>query len=59
MKVELRDSAFDPLAELGSYPTESSALQGQHGATAIFGPGTVVPVAAEKILVELSERLGH
>jgi len=36
VKVELRDSAFDPLAELGSYPTESSALQGQHGATAIF-----------------------
>lgn len=36
MKVELRDSAFDPLAELRSYPTESSALQGQYGATAIF-----------------------
>jgi len=36
VKVELRDSAFDPLAELGFYRTDSSVPQGQYGATAIF-----------------------
>ena len=28
-----------------------------HGAAAIFGPGTVIPVAAQKVLEELNERL--
>lgn len=31
----------------------------QHGAAAIFGPGTVVPVAAQKVLEELMARLRH
>ena len=31
----------------------------QHGASAIFGPGTVIPVAAQKILMELQERLAE
>jgi methylmalonyl-CoA mutase len=30
-----------------------------HGAAAIFGPGTVIPVAAMKILEELKARLHH
>jgi methylmalonyl-CoA mutase len=30
-----------------------------HGAAAIFGPGTVIPVAAQKVLQELKNRLGH
>ncbi|WP_405284028.1 methylmalonyl-CoA mutase [Gaopeijia maritima] len=29
------------------------------GASAIFGPGTVVPVAAQRVLEELGARLGH
>jgi len=29
------------------------------GASAIFGPGTVIPVAAQKVLEELNSRLGH
>ncbi|MBX7251647.1 MAG: methylmalonyl-CoA mutase [Candidatus Promineofilum sp.] len=43
----------------GVIPAQDYDYLYEHGATAIFGPGTVVPVAAEKILVELSERLGH
>jgi len=30
-----------------------------HGATAIFGPGTVIAEAASQLLATLSERLGH
>ena len=28
-----------------------------HGAAAVFGPGTVIPVAAQKVLEELNHRL--
>ena len=31
----------------------------ENGAAAIFGPGTVIPVAAEKVLTELNKRLGY
>ena len=31
----------------------------EHGAAAIFGPGTVIPVAAEKLIAELNRRLGY
>lgn len=31
----------------------------EHGAAAIFGPGTVIPIAAEKVLTELNKRLGY
>ena len=34
-----------------------SPLGESTGAAAIFGPGTVIPVAAQKVLVELNERL--
>jgi methylmalonyl-CoA mutase len=30
-----------------------------NGANAIFGPGTVIPVAAQKVLNELNQRLGY
>jgi methylmalonyl-CoA mutase len=30
----------------------------EHGAIAIFGPGTVIPVAARKMLEELQHRSG-
>jgi methylmalonyl-CoA mutase len=30
-----------------------------HGAAAVFGPGTVIPIAAEKVLQEVYKRLGY
>jgi methylmalonyl-CoA mutase len=43
----------------GVIPAQDYEFLYAHGAAAIFGPGTVLPVAAEKILVELRRRLGH
>ena len=43
----------------GVIPAQDYDYLYAHGATAIFGPGTVVPVAAEKILAELNKRLEH
>ena len=43
----------------GVIPAQDYDYLYAHGATAIFGPGTVVPVAAERILGELRQRLGH
>ncbi len=43
----------------GVIPAQDYDYLYEHGATAIFGPGTVVPVAAEKILVALDNRLGQ
>jgi methylmalonyl-CoA mutase len=40
----------------GVIPAQDYDYLYAHGAAAIFGPGTVVPVAAEKILVELGRR---
>ncbi|MFS0643946.1 methylmalonyl-CoA mutase [Siminovitchia sp. 179-K 8D1 HS] len=31
----------------------------KHGASAIFGPGTVIPVAAQKVIEEIYRRLGY
>lgn len=42
----------------GVIPAQDYAFLREHGATAIFGPGTVIPVAAKKILEELRRRLG-
>lgn len=36
MKIELRDSPFEPLAELARYQGTLTGLRGQCGATAIF-----------------------
>lgn len=41
----------------GVIPAQDYDFLYENGATAIFGPGTVIPVAAEKILKELFERL--
>ena len=30
----------------------------EHGASAIFGPGTVIPIAAQKVIAELDRRHG-
>ena len=42
----------------GVIPAQDYQYLYEHGASAIFGPGTVIPVAAQKVLVELNERLG-
>ncbi|GAB4377254.1 MAG: methylmalonyl-CoA mutase [Calditrichia bacterium] len=42
----------------GVIPTQDYPFLLEHGASAIFGPGTVIPVAARKILEELFERIG-
>ncbi len=41
----------------GVIPAQDYEYLKANGAAAIFGPGTVVPVAAQKVLTELNERL--
>ena len=43
----------------GVIPAQDYAFLRENGAAAIFGPGTVIPVAAEKLLEELNRRLGY
>jgi methylmalonyl-CoA mutase len=43
----------------GVIPAQDYEFLREHGAVAIFGPGTVIPVAAEKLLEELNRRLGY
>ncbi len=43
----------------GVIPAQDYQFLYDHGAAAIFGPGTVIPVAAQKVLEELKRRLGH
>ena len=43
----------------GVIPAQDYQYLYEHGAAAIFGPGTVIPVAAQKVLAELGRRLGH
>lgn len=43
----------------GVIPAQDYAFLKEKGATAIFGPGTVIPVAAQKIMSELNRRLGY
>jgi methylmalonyl-CoA mutase len=42
----------------GVIPAQDYAFLREHGAAAIFGPGTVIPTAARKLLEELQHRLG-
>ena len=42
----------------GVIPAQDYEFLKSHGAAAIFGPGTVIPVAAQKLLEELMHRLG-
>jgi methylmalonyl-CoA mutase len=41
----------------GVIPAQDYEYLREHGATAIFGPGTVIPLAARKMLEELHRRL--
>jgi methylmalonyl-CoA mutase len=43
----------------GVIPAQDYEFLREQGAAAIFGPGTVIPVAAEKLLEELNRRLGY
>ncbi|MEN6566032.1 MAG: methylmalonyl-CoA mutase [Veillonellales bacterium] len=43
----------------GVIPAQDYDFLKEHGAAAIFGPGTVIPVSAKKILEELFARLGE
>jgi methylmalonyl-CoA mutase len=43
----------------GVIPAQDYDYLYKQGAAAIFGPGTVLPVAARKIMVELNKRLGY
>ena len=42
----------------GVIPAQDYEYLRQHGASHIFGPGTVLPVSAQKVIEELFERLG-
>ena len=42
----------------GVIPAKDYEYLKANGASAIFGPGTVIPVAAQKVLAELQQRLG-
>ena len=41
----------------GVIPAQDYEFLRQHGAAAIFGPGTIIPIAAGKVLEELKIRL--
>ncbi|TGU65277.1 hypothetical protein EN829_067480, partial [Mesorhizobium sp. M00.F.Ca.ET.186.01.1.1] len=41
----------------GVIPPQDYAFLREHGAAAIFGPGTVIPVAAQHVLQEIVHRL--
>ncbi len=43
----------------GVIPAQDYQFLKEKGATAIFGPGTVIPVAAQEIMKELNKRLGY
>ncbi len=43
----------------GVIPAQDYEFLRNHGAAAIFGPGTVIPRAARDVLEELNRRLGH
>jgi methylmalonyl-CoA mutase len=43
----------------GVIPAQDYQYLTDHGAAAIFGPGTVIPVAAQKVLEELRHHLQH
>ncbi|QUG42018.1 methylmalonyl-CoA mutase [Psychrobacillus sp. INOP01] len=43
----------------GVIPAQDYAFLRENGASAIFGPGTVIPVAAQKVIEEIYNRLGY
>jgi len=59
--AELRKLGRDDIMVIvgGVIPAQDYAFLYEQGAIAIFGPGTVIPVAATKLLQELNQRLGY
>ena len=43
----------------GVIPAQDYDFLYENGATCIFGPGTVIPVAAKEMLEALNKRLGY
>lgn len=43
----------------GVIPAQDYEYLYEHGAAAIFGPGTVIPVAAQKVIEKIYQRLGY
>jgi methylmalonyl-CoA mutase len=43
----------------GVIPAQDYEFLRENGASAIFGPGTVIPVAAQKVIEEIYRRLGY
>ncbi|MBQ4418348.1 MAG: cobalamin-dependent protein, partial [Synergistaceae bacterium] len=41
----------------GVIPAQDYQFLREHGASAIFGPGTVIPVSAKKVMEELNRRV--
>jgi methylmalonyl-CoA mutase len=56
---ELRKLGRDDILVVvgGVIPAQDYAYLKQQGAAAIFGPGTVIPIAAKKVLEEINRRL--
>jgi methylmalonyl-CoA mutase len=43
----------------GVIPAQDYSFLYEHGAVAIFGPGTIIPVAAQKVIKEIYRQLGY
>lgn len=43
----------------GVIPAQDYQFLYEHGASAIFGPGTIIPVSAQKVIKEIYKRLGY
>ncbi len=43
----------------GVIPAQDYQFLYEHGASAIFGPGTIIPVAAQKVVKEIYHQLGY
>jgi methylmalonyl-CoA mutase len=43
----------------GVVPAQDYDFLKKHGAAAIFGPGTVIPIAAQRVLTEIDQRLSR
>ena len=58
---ELRRLGRDDIMVIigGVIPAQDYAFLREHGAAMIFGPGTIIPVAAEKLLQKLREHLAE
>ncbi|MBO8176720.1 MAG: methylmalonyl-CoA mutase [Bacillus sp. (in: Bacteria)] len=58
---ELKKRGRDDIVVIvgGVIPPQDYDFLYEHGASAIFGPGTVLPVAAKKILEAVYDRLGY